>query len=74
MGSAPGSTTYGTGSASTLLSADPPVPIPAVASVLGDTEAVLLRTYAHVLEGDDDRVREALRGRVADSSRTQLVQ
>lgn len=55
--------------ASTLLSADPPVPIPAVAAALGDTETVLLRTYAHVLEGDDDRVRAALHqafGRAGD--------
>lgn len=47
--------------ASTLLAADPAVPLPAIAQVLGDTEAVLLKTYSHTLEDGADRVRAALR-------------
>jgi integrase len=54
--------------ASVLLSAG--VPIATVAQLLGHTPAVLLRTYAHVLEGDHDRARAAIDEVFADYART----
>jgi integrase len=54
--------------ASVLLSAG--VPIATVAQLLGHTPAVLLRTYAHVLDGDHDRARAAIDEVFADYART----
>jgi integrase len=51
--------------ASVLLSAG--VPIPQVAAMLGHTPAVLLKTYAHVIPGDDDRARAAISKAFSDA-------
>jgi integrase len=54
--------------ASLLLSGG--VPVATVAQLLGHSPAVLLRTYAHVLEGDHDRARAVVDRAFADSART----
>lgn len=48
------------------------VPVPQAAKMLGHTPAVLLSTYAHVLEGDDDRARAAMERAFADQVRTRI--
>jgi integrase len=63
--------------ASTLLSGG--VPVPAVAEYLGDSAAVLLRTYAHLMPADHDRARAVVQSafvcqnRVMDAPSVTLV-